>query len=114
MQLDQNRLNRVSEERKQLDNHTCCNCGYHKKSWLFNRDLDAHHIFSKKHYKKYAYSVDKIRTLCETCHTSFHTRWMSSYSDKCTDIDYYLWRMNEEVVKFRWLFKLFRKLIRVI
>lgn len=101
------KLNRAMYERRGVDNHTCCNCGYSKNIPLLSRELHVHHMYDKSTYKRLKYKVEHMRTLCEVCHINrFHVGWMGSTRVSCTKWDYYKWRLYEEVIWFAWLRRL--------
>jgi len=47
-------------------------------------NLEAHHLYSYRHYPDKRYSVRNGVTLCSFHHELFHTSYMSSYREKTT------------------------------
>lgn len=56
------------------DKYTCCKCGTRNGNGE-RVELHAHHIFNWKDNEDLRYDVGNGITLCEKCHTEFHSRY---------------------------------------
>ena len=66
------------------DKYKCVTCG------TKDRPLNAHHKVyrqeNKKHVEPWDYSVDDMKTLCESCHSAEHKRSIITIIDKKTNL----------------------------
>lgn len=50
-------------------------------------NLHAHHIRDASNTPELRFEVSNGITLCKGCHTQFHTNYLHSYRERCTEVD---------------------------
>ena len=81
---EQRTTNEYNTWRKEVytkDNYTCQCCGM-KRTKSFQPKLNAHHIKNFSKYEELRFSVENGITLCEKCHTAFHTKYGRKENDE--------------------------------
>lgn len=81
----QARITKACELAKRRDNKTCL-ITERKPSKMDSFDIVAHHLYSKRHYRHLAESVDNLVTLSAEVHKQFHG-WNGGHAKPCTPDD---------------------------
>lgn len=65
------------------DRYSCCVCSSGNK-------INAHHLFNYSTYRKHRHNINNGITLCDNCHSSFHT-WNGNTQKSCVPGDFCIW-----------------------
>lgn len=69
------------------DSYTCQICGS-------TENVEAHHMYSYKHFPQYRFVIEYGETMCRSCHISFHS-WMGGSAKMCVPSDLDRWLYSQ-------------------